>query len=130
MRNATEHIETLYNRMKDYTETSVKLYKLQAIDVIGEIVANIIVRVAFVFVLAMFLLFLNIGLGFYLGKILNSYYIGFILVSSIYLLVGFILYLLRYKLIRNRINDLIISHFQSFTDNNINQKIKDDEELQ
>lgn len=113
MRNTAEHIETLYNKMKDYTETSVKLYKLQAIDVMGDIVSDVVIRVVFIFVLAMFLFFFNIGMGFYLGKTLDSYYLGFMIISSFYLLLGFVTYAMRYQLIKNPINDLIISKFQS-----------------
>lgn len=113
MRNTAEHIEALYKKMKDYTETSVKLYKLQAIDVMGDIISDVVIRVVFIFVIAMFLFFFNIGLGFYLGEMLGSYYLSFLSISLFYLLIGVLAFLLRYPLIKNPINDLIISKFQS-----------------
>lgn len=130
MRSTAEHIETLYKKMKDYTETSVKLYKLQAIDVMGDIVSDIVIRVVFMFVLAMFLFFFNIGLGFYLGNLLNSYYSGFLIISLIYLLLGIVAFIMRNRLIKNPINDLIILKFQSNKDKIYNpKKIVLDEEL-
>lgn len=130
MRNTAEHLETIYKKIKDYTETSVKLYKLQAIDLMGDIISDVVIRVVFIFVLTMFLFFFNIGLGFYLGEKMGSYYISFMSISLFYLFLGLLAYFLRYPLIKYPINDLIIAKFQSGSNEfNNAKKIKLDEEL-
>lgn len=113
MRNTAEYIENLYTKVRDYAETSIELYKLQAIDATGSIISNLVTRILFILVLATFLFFFNLSLGFYIGKLLDSYYLGFLIVSTFYLLIGVILYFMRHKWIKNPINDLVLSKLQT-----------------
>ena len=109
MDNIATNIDLLYQKAKEYTETSLELYKLNAIDKTADLVSSLFARLSLFTVVAMFSLFLNIALSLYLGKILGEMYLGFLIVSGIYLVLSIAIYFLSYKLIKVPVTDLIIS---------------------
>ena len=65
-------IESLLEKAFEYGKTSFELTKLKALDKTSDIVSTVIPH-TLVFVLIMsFMLFFNLGLAFFLGKILGS----------------------------------------------------------
>ena len=108
MDNIATNIELLYEKAKDYAEINVELVKLQAIDKTADVVSSLLVRLIIFLGVAMFLLFVNIGLSLYLGELLGKDYLGFLLVSCIYLLVTIIVSVSREKIIKVPITNLII----------------------
>jgi hypothetical protein len=59
-------------------------------------------------VVAMFSLFLNIALSLYLGKLLGEIYLGFLIVSAIYLFLSIVIYFYSNKLIKIPLTNLVI----------------------
>lgn len=108
MENTATNFDLLYEKAKKYTETSIELLKLNAIDKTADVSSSIVSRVAVVMVVAMFTLFLNVGISLYIGKLLNEYYLGFLIVSAFYLLLAIILYSFKDALIKTPIANLII----------------------
>ena len=60
-------------------------------------------------VVAMFTLFINIALSFYIGKLLGEMYLGFLIVSGIYLVLSIALFLYSNKLIKLPLTNLVIA---------------------
>lgn len=101
--------EMLYQKAKSYTETSIELYKLNAIDKTADIVSSLLSRLALVMFVAMFTLFVNVALSLYLGKILGAYFYGFLLVSSFYLILSVLIYFFSDKYIKIPVTNLVIA---------------------
>lgn len=108
MENTTSHIESIYERAKSYTETSIELFKLNAIDKTADIVSSIVMWIALGSIVVIFLLFVNIGISLYIGQLLGASYLGFLIVSSFYLLIGLFLYIFNNKLIMKPVTNLVI----------------------
>jgi hypothetical protein len=108
MESAVKNIEVLYEKAKEYTQTTIELYKLIAVEKTAEVLASLLFRIAFLCLAAFFILFSSIGLGFYLGELLHSTAIGFLLVSFVYLILAILLYSFRDKWIKAPISNLII----------------------
>jgi hypothetical protein len=98
----------LYQEVEQYVKTALELYKLKALKVGAEVFSSIatgfILWILFLFIL----LFLSIGAGFYLGKLLGSYHYGFFAVAGIYIIIVAIIYVYRVKCLKNKLSDLII----------------------
>ena len=109
MESTATHIESIYNKAKVYTQTSIELYKLNAIDKTADVVSSIVTRLALGSIFAVFLLFINIGISLYIGQLLEASYLGFIIVSSFYLTIGICLILFNNKLITQPITNLVIA---------------------
>lgn len=108
METTGKHIESLYFKVKEYTETSIELYKLNAIEATADVLSSIVSRLAFVFVFSLFTLFINVTISLLIGSLLGAYYWGFLIVSGFYLIIMILLYYLNGKLIKIPITNLVI----------------------
>lgn len=108
MEDAVKNIEMLYEKAKEYTNTTLDLYKLTAVDKTAEVVSSLSFRLAFLFLAAFIALFFNIGLSLYLGELLENNAAGFFIVSLFYLLFTLLLYVFREKWIKIPVSNLII----------------------
>ncbi|MDC7999365.1 hypothetical protein [Gilvibacter sediminis] len=117
------HVEMLYKKAKDYTETHVQLYKLHALDSTAEVVSSLVSKGLLVLIVASFLLFLNIGLSLYIGNQLDAYYAGFLIMAGVYLLIGILVYMLRRPLVEHPVSDLVISKLRRATATNKHQPV-------
>jgi hypothetical protein len=102
-------IEELFDKAVAYTETSIELFKLKAIEKTSELVSNIAARMVLILVLAMFLFILSIGVALWLGDLLGVVYYGFFIVAAFYLVLALIVILL-HPSIKKRITNSIISN--------------------
>lgn len=96
--------------VKDYVENHVELLKLDATEktlkIIGVSVPILIISVMVIFFLVLF----NIGLALLIGNWLDSYALGFFILSTIYFLLILLAYFMRDK-IKNIITDSAIEAF-------------------
>ncbi|MGE5944779.1 MAG: hypothetical protein ACM31G_10615 [Flavobacteriales bacterium] len=108
METTAKHIESLYTKFKEYTETSIELYKLNAVDLIADVLSSIVSRIVLILVFSLFTLFINIAISILIGNWLGAYYWGFLIVSGFYLIIAILLYY-NSKLIKAPIVNLVIA---------------------
>lgn len=121
MENISNNIEKLYDKAEKYSKTSIELIKLNAIDKTSDIISSLSVVISICLIVAMFTLFVNIGISLLIGKMLNDYYIGFFIVSGFYALVGLLVFAFRKSLIKIPLDNLIVSKLlekKQFPNNN------------
>lgn len=125
--NMATSVDKLYEKAKDYTETSAELLALKAVDKSADVLSSLTAIILIVIVVAMFTLFINIGLGLFIGKLLNQYYLGFFIVSAFYLVLALVLYVYKVELIKSPVANLIITKLlkSKHSDLNIFDKFKD-----
>jgi len=104
-------VEELYERAADYGKTSFELVKLQALDKTSDIVSSIIPHSVVFVLFASFMIFLNLGLAFWLGDILGRTYFGFFVIAGFYILIGIILHFFMHGWIKGKIRTYIIKQF-------------------
>ncbi len=105
-------MEALFERTKDYAETRADLFKLKAIKKTSEVGSSVVSLIVSWFLFSTFLFLFNIGLAFWLGEILNATYYGFFALAGFYLIVGFIVYANRKKILGSPIANSIIKKFK------------------
>ncbi|MEW5677282.1 hypothetical protein ABGT15_13285 [Flavobacterium enshiense] len=108
MENIADTIETLYIKAEKYSKTSLELLKLSAIDKTTDVISSLALLICLSMVVAIFTLFINIGIGLLLGKLLDNYALGFFIISGFYVILGIVLYRFRHKLIKDPISSLVI----------------------
>ncbi len=109
MSSTVDHIEHLYKKAKQYTETSIELYRLSAIDTSADVISSLASRAILVLILSTSIVFLNIGLALLIGNVLGDYFKGFFIISLFYLLIGVLAYFFSRTLIKKPITNLMIS---------------------
>jgi uncharacterized BrkB/YihY/UPF0761 family membrane protein len=108
--NTTEKtIETLFNKVEDYSKTSIELLKLNAIDKTADLVSTLLTQMILFVVGLVFLLMISIGVAFWLGTFFDSDSIGFFIVSGFYLVVTLVYFFVRKKM-KAPIRELILSN--------------------
>ncbi|MBF03611.1 MAG: hypothetical protein CMP76_09975 [Flavobacterium sp.] len=108
MEKIATNFEMLLEKAQDYTKSSIELFKLNAIDKSADITASLTFRLAFGLVVAMFSLFINIGISLYIGKLLGETYLGFLIVSGFYLVLAILIFVFRKQLIKVPITNMVI----------------------
>lgn len=108
MEDNTKSIETLIERVTDFSITSYELAKLKTLDKSSDVTSSMIPH-SIVFVLfASFMLFANFGLAFWLGELLGNTYYGFFVVAGFYMVAGLVLHFFFHKRLKNLIWNSII----------------------
>ncbi|MDP4277488.1 MAG: phage holin family protein [Bacteroidota bacterium] len=101
-------IESLLERISDYLKTNIELTRLKLADKASDVLSSLISQtVVFVFV-ALFLLFSNIGLALWLGKLLGSAFFGFFVVAAFYGMLGLVIRLFCYQWMKRKVSDFFI----------------------
>lgn len=94
----------------DYVEVRSELARLSAYEIIAKSGASIISALALVILVFFLLFFLFLSLGFYMSKVLDSFYQGFGLVAMFYFILILFFLILRKKHIERPISNKIIEN--------------------
>lgn len=109
MESIAKNKDILFEKIENYANTSIDLIKLNAIEKSADVFSSLTHLIVMFSVIAMFTLFVNIGISLYVGKLLGDYYLGFLLVSTFYLLVALLIYGFRKQFIKTPISNMIIT---------------------
>jgi uncharacterized protein YqhQ len=109
MENIAANIEKLYQKAERYSKTTYDLVRLSTIEKISDIISSLAIVLALLVIAAIFTLFINIGIALWIGQALQSNAHGFFIVSAFYIVLGIIVFIKRNTLIKNPLDNLIIS---------------------
>jgi hypothetical protein len=101
-------LESLVDRATEYSKITYELIKLKALDKASEVVSSVVPHSAVLILIGSFLLFLNLGIAFWLGEILGKIYYGFFIVAAFYVLVALIIHFFMYKRLKKLIQNYVI----------------------
>lgn len=87
-----EEVNLLFEKLNNYIQTTIELNKLKAASKAAGIGSNLLHGAVSLAFLLLVLLSLTMALGFLIGDLLGKVYLGFFVVTGIYLLVAVILY--------------------------------------
>jgi hypothetical protein len=114
MQNEPIHnIESLFERAGDYAETRLDLWKLKATKTTTDIIASLVSRIILLFILAIFMMVLNIGIALLLGEWMGKLYYGFFTLAGFYLISGLIFRAFKNKWVKDPVANSIIKKLYS-----------------
>lgn len=108
MEDRASIVESLLERIEDYSNTSLKLYKLKAIDKTSEVASTVVSYVAILCCVMLVVVILNIALALWLGQILGENYYGFFCVAAFNAFIAIVLYGFRHSLIKRPVVNSLI----------------------
>jgi len=108
MEDNAQQFESLWKRTIEYGKTNIELIKLKIFDRTVDVISSLIPPTIVFVLIASFLLFLSLGLAFWLGEILGNAYLGFILVATFYGIVAIIVHFFMHTRIKKIVSDYII----------------------
>ncbi len=103
----------------EYLQTYYKLKVLNAADKATSITTSALASLVVVFLGIFVLLFSGIALAIWLGQLLDSWALGYLLVAGLYVLIIIVLVLLRKKLVFPMIRNSLIKKFYESNDKDV-----------
>lgn len=108
MEDKAKSLESLLNSATEYGKTTIELVKLKALDKTSDVVSSVVSHSFVLIILSLFMLFLNLGIAFWLGEILGKIFYGFLIIAGFYLITGVIIYFLMYKWLKKLVSNYVI----------------------
>ena len=101
-------IETLIEKATEYGKSSYELAKLKALDKTSDLISSLLSHSVVMVIILSFILFLNLGLAFWLGEILGKIYLGFFIVAAFYGISGILIHFFMHDWIKKRVSNNLI----------------------
>ena len=101
-------IESLLERISEYGKTSYELVKLNVVDKTSNGLSALLAHATVKVIVACFVLFINLGIAFWVGDLLGKTYYGFFAVAAFYALVAFMLHFFMRRWIKRVFYDYLI----------------------
>jgi Zn-dependent protease with chaperone function len=108
MEEKAKLVESLLEKATDYSKTSFELIKLKALDKTSDVISSSIPHSVVFFLIASCLLFVNLGLAFWIGEILGNTFFGFFVVAGFYGVAGLIIHFFMHKWLKKRIYNYFV----------------------
>jgi phosphoglycerol transferase MdoB-like AlkP superfamily enzyme len=115
--NEATPLESLFDKSEKYYKTTVDLLKLKTIDKSAEVFSFLVAQAVIFMVVALFLLIINIGFALWIGELIGKSYYGFFVIAALYGVIGALLYIFQYQLIRVPVRNSIISQIMQSENN-------------
>lgn len=109
MQDKPTGVELLIDRLKEYAETRLQLFKLIAINKASGFASNLISMIIMLMIFFTFIFCLSIGLALLIGGLLGSNVWGFFIVAGFYLVIGFIVFTARNKILKTPVTNKLLS---------------------
>ncbi len=100
--------ESLLESAVDYSKTGYELAKLKTLDKTSDVLSSLMAHYLVLILIASFILFITLGMAYWIGEILGKIYFGFFAVAVFYAISGIIVNFLLHKTIKRRIADYLI----------------------
>jgi len=101
-------IETLIEKATEYGKSSYELAKLKTLDKTSDLISSLLSHSVAMVIISSFMLFLNLGLAFWLGEILGKIYFGFFVVAAFYGISGILIHFFMHDWIKKCISNNFI----------------------
>jgi hypothetical protein len=108
MEKVFEQTENLTGFIKDYINTRIEYIKLTTAEKTATMVANLAAGLFLAGIFLFFLVFSGVSLSIVLGQWIGQLWAGFLIVAFLYLLIGFLLWILRGRIIRLPVMNALI----------------------
>lgn len=108
MESKPTNVEELYQKLREYADVRLNLFKLKSINKVSAIMASIVTIIVLIILFGAILLCITIGAGFLIGEWVGKVYYGFFIVGGIYLIIGLVIYSMRDKLIKTKVSNKLI----------------------
>jgi hypothetical protein len=109
--NLKEDAKDILNHAGDYAETFYKLSLIRLTKKISDVASGLVNSVLIFFISLCILLFISVAGAWWLGDVVDSRALGFLLIAAFYMLIVIILILMRKKIISPFIRNTLIRKF-------------------
>lgn len=121
MLDTFEKIEELSAHIRRYVDNRIEYTKLNIAEKVAEVLGSLLSGTLLIVFFLFFLIFSGIALALYLSEITGKIYWGFLIVASIYLAIGLIVWLFKKPFLQNPIMNSILNQIFNKKDHETHQ---------
>ena len=88
------NINKLKEALSGYIKVKLELFKLDIAEHLSRVLAQLVAYLVIFFILGLVILFVSLGVSLFLNEVLKSAYLGFIIVSGVYLVLLLFVFML------------------------------------
>ncbi|MDP4281822.1 MAG: phage holin family protein [Bacteroidota bacterium] len=99
--NISDNIHELTGSVKEYVKIRVSLLKISITEKMSKVISKMLITMAFFILFLFVILFISVAFIFWFRDHAGPAYAGALIVASFYVILGFVVYLLRKKLFVN-----------------------------
>lgn len=111
MEEQKEIMKDIFEKVENLTSTSIELYKLKLINKSSSLLSALIINMLILFFALFFFAFITVAMAILIGKWLENYGYGFLIISSFYLALAVLLYAFRKPFSNRIIENKLLSIF-------------------
>jgi len=108
MENNTSNLEELFDKVKDYADTRINLFKLKAINKVSSFLSTLVSTLILIAILILVIFCITVAVALLIGEWIGSAYLGFFIVAGIYIVIGLIIYSARTKFLKEPISNTLL----------------------
>ena len=108
MEGKPTNVEELFQKIKEYADVRLNLFKLKSINKFAGFMSLSITLIILILIFSAILLCITIGAALLIGEWVGKIYYGFFIVGGIYLIIGLVIYSMRDKLIKTKVSNKLI----------------------
>lgn len=105
----TEQLKSIVSHFKEYIETKIKLWKLTTAEAIARFLSIIVLGILLLFMLVFVIGLLSVSLSLFIGSLIGSNALGFLIVALLHLMLTWLLIAKRKSLFLNPILGIIVN---------------------
>lgn len=108
MESKPTNVEELYQKLSEYADVRLNLFKLKGINKVSGFMSSVITIGILIILFSGVLLCITIGAALLIGAWVGKVYYGFFIIGGIYLVIGLVIYSMRDKLIKTKVSNKLI----------------------
>lgn len=101
-------VEELFDKVKEYAETRLDLYKLIVINKASGFFSTFITMLILLLILFTVILCISIGAALVIGQWLGTASYGFFIIAGLYFIIGLVLYSMRGNILKEPVSNKLI----------------------
>jgi hypothetical protein len=102
-KKVSESIAELTDQVKNYVQLRIDIFKLALTEKLAILTTTLLISIIFFIVFLFFTLFLSLAFIFWFKEYAGDAWAGSLIVAGFYIIVGFVVFLLRDRLFLNRV---------------------------
>jgi hypothetical protein len=105
-------ISMLADKIEDYSNSTVELFKMNAIYKASDILSSLMSKIIIIMTITLSILIISVGLVLWLGDFFGYTFLGFFIVGGAYAFIALLFSFLSNKVLKMPINNSLISQMR------------------
>jgi hypothetical protein len=105
-------ISMLVDKIEEYSNSTVELFKMKAINKASDILSTVMSKIVIIMTVTLSILITSVGLALWLGSFFGHTFLGFFIIGGSYAFIALLFAFFSNKVLKKPINNALISQMR------------------